>query len=74
MVKKPGKLSLTQQTPKLLDDGILLCNTDCLSLELVSCRTCFGNVDIDFIYVCLEAIPSEAEAVMWLSSKVALTW
>lgn len=70
-VNKPGKQCLTQQTPDLLNAGILLCNLSCLSLELVSCRTCFGNVDTDFIYVCWEVIPSGAEAVERLRSRVA---
>lgn len=73
-VNKPGKQCLTQQTPNLLNHGILLCNSDCLSLELVSCRTCFGNAGTDLIYVCWEVIPSEAEAVERLSSRVAFMW
>lgn len=73
-VNKPGQQCFTQQTPDFLNTGILLCNSNCLSLELVSCRTRFGNVDTDFIYVCWEVIPSGAEAVERLRSRVAFTW
>lgn len=53
---------------------LFLCNVYCVSLELVPGRTRFRNVDVYFIYVCLEAISSEAEAAMLLSSKVVFTW
>lgn len=69
-VNKPGKQWLTQQTPNLLNHGILLCNSDCLSLELVSCKTCFENVDL--IYVCWEVVPSEAEAELQGSFHVVI--
>ena len=73
VVKKLIQLCLTQQTPNLLDYGILLiCHTYCLFLELVPCRTCFGNVY--FICVCLEAISSESEPEVLLNSKVVFTW